>query len=218
VATAEAVKLTVLQNPQEFRLQRQGQVPDLIHKDGAAVGLLKTPGFILRRTGEGAFDISEQLGFQQILRDGGAVHLDKRFLRAAAGRMQHLGTQVFTGTRGPFDQNGGVGVGDDAHHFENPAHGGVPADHVVTGVAALHHLVQLVHEGEILEYGQPSDNRCLFIAQGHEIGPDRDRQAVPGGEPAVPADPRPAVGHASLDQRDILGTDSRKERVARFAQ
>ena len=66
--------LPLLQDPQQPPLKSQGDLRDLVQKDGAVVGDLKqarltAPG----GAGEGALHIAEQLALQQVLRQGGAV-------------------------------------------------------------------------------------------------------------------------------------------------
>ena len=73
-ASAHPADLFFLQDPQQPPLKSQGDLRDLVQKDGAVVGDLKqarltAPG----GAGEGALHIAEQLALQQVLRQGGAV-------------------------------------------------------------------------------------------------------------------------------------------------
>ena len=66
-----------LQYPQQFCLEYDIQIADLVQKDAAALGQLEFAGLGLLGPGEGPFFIAEQLALQQGAGDGGAVDPDK---------------------------------------------------------------------------------------------------------------------------------------------
>ena len=73
---AQPFKLAILDHAEQFRLQFQRQFPDLIQKKGGAVGHFKSPQLPGMSTGESTFLVAEQLAFDEIGRQGGAIHLD----------------------------------------------------------------------------------------------------------------------------------------------
>ncbi|MNZ99103.1 hypothetical protein D3C78_1184140 [compost metagenome] len=79
---AQALYFTVLQGTQQFGLHAQGQLTDLIKKQGAAIGRVKAPGTITASTGKGAFDMAEQLAFGQRLRQSRAIDLYQGLMAA----------------------------------------------------------------------------------------------------------------------------------------
>ena len=60
-------------------LHRQRQLADLVEQQRAAVGCIETTRTIGSGAREGAFDVAEQLAFQQLGRNGGSVERNKRF-------------------------------------------------------------------------------------------------------------------------------------------
>ena len=67
---------------QKLRLQREGQVADLVEEDRAVVRLLELPLLSLMRAGERASLVPQQLGLEQSRWDRGAIDFDKRPLIA----------------------------------------------------------------------------------------------------------------------------------------
>ena len=64
------------------------------------------------RAGERALLVAEQLGLEQVGRDGAAVDDDERPARARAGLVDRLAQHVLAGAGLALDQHGGVGGGD----------------------------------------------------------------------------------------------------------
>ena len=58
-------------------MQRQGHVTDFVQQQGAAVGGIEQPFAVTVRPGKGPFAIPEQLAFEQVLRERGAVLHDE---------------------------------------------------------------------------------------------------------------------------------------------
>ena len=82
--------------------------------------------------------------------------------------------KIFAGSRGPFNEDGRIGSGNDGYSFEHFLHFRALADHVVEGVSVTDNLIQLVFEGQIVKCGQPTDNDVFFVFQGNDTGPDRN--------------------------------------------
>ena len=73
----------VLEHAQEVALALGGEVADFVQEERAAVGQLKPAGLVGDRAGEGAFDVAEQFGFEQLLGQGGAIDGDERLVPRA---------------------------------------------------------------------------------------------------------------------------------------
>ena len=80
----DALELPLLQDTQEFALQLQGYLADLVEKQRAAIGKLEATDTVTMRTCKSAFDMAKELAFEQLLRDRGAVDLDERTIGALA--------------------------------------------------------------------------------------------------------------------------------------
>src|SRR6185436_11509794 len=84
----DLLELLLLEDAQELRLDRRGDVADLVEEDGARVGFLEQA--LLRRVGTRvrALDVAEQLVLEQRLGYGGAVDRDERAVAARASLME----------------------------------------------------------------------------------------------------------------------------------
>ena len=65
--------LLLLQHAQELHLHRRGHLADLVEEEGASVRRFEEPGSVLRRAGEGATGVIEELALEQRLGNGCAV-------------------------------------------------------------------------------------------------------------------------------------------------
>jgi len=70
---ADALELAVLEHAQKLRLQFKRQLPDLVQKQRAFLGVLEITGFVGRGAGERALGVAEQCGLDQGRRDRGAL-------------------------------------------------------------------------------------------------------------------------------------------------
>jgi putative ABC transport system ATP-binding protein len=71
---AQPLDFPFLQHAQQFHLDIQRHLADLVQQQGAAMGGLEAPLARRRRAGEGAAGMAEQFGFQQLLGKGRAMH------------------------------------------------------------------------------------------------------------------------------------------------
>ena len=127
---------------------------DLVEQQGAPAGLLESPLPLAVGAGEGASLVAEELAFQQVFRERGAVDLDQAAGPGGVAEMDGLGHQLLAGPRlaGDQDRAGRRGdpldAGEDLHHL--PA----PSQQVVVGVAPAEPVAQvgdLVDQAAILE-------------------------------------------------------------------
>src|SRR5262249_46625043 len=93
---------------QEFRLQLERNLANLVEKQRAAVGDLEPPDLLGDGAGKGAFLVAEELTFEEARRNGGAVDLDERPLASATAVMDGPGNQLLAGPGFAEDQNGRV--------------------------------------------------------------------------------------------------------------
>jgi len=92
-------ELALLDDSQELRLQGRRELADLVQEDRALIRELELPELLLDRVGERASLVPEELAFEQILGDGGAVERDERLLGSRALVVQGLGDELLPGTR-----------------------------------------------------------------------------------------------------------------------
>ena len=97
LARADALDLALFQHAQQLGLHGGGHVANLVQKQRAAMRLLELACVALRRAGEGAFLVAEELALDQLRRNRRAVQRDKRPRRAIALFMQRARHQLLAG-------------------------------------------------------------------------------------------------------------------------
>jgi hypothetical protein len=85
---ADAVEVAVGEHAKQPRLQLGRHVADLVEEQRAAVGLLEAAAALGGSPGEGAALVAEELGFEQVARDGRGVDGDEGRVAAWAVAMQ----------------------------------------------------------------------------------------------------------------------------------
>src|SRR5260370_25759329 len=80
-ATSQTFELLLLQHPQQFRLQRQWNIPYFIEEQCPFVGHFETANFLRESSGESALFVPKEFAFQQIKGNGGT---GESFERVAA--------------------------------------------------------------------------------------------------------------------------------------
>ena len=103
-------------------------VADLVEKQRAAVALLELADAAAVGAGEGALLVAEQLAFQQVLRDGGAVEGQERCFAPGAVLVDGPGDQFLAGAALAGDQHGDVLGRDAADGLVHLAHGRAGAE------------------------------------------------------------------------------------------
>ena len=98
---ADAMKLAFLEHAQELRLGGLMQVAGLVKEERAAVGQFELPAARAARSGERALLMAEHLAFEQLGRNGGAVHLDERTGGERALAVNVRGQQFLAGAGFP---------------------------------------------------------------------------------------------------------------------
>ena len=103
---AQRPHAALLDGAQQLGLHRQRQVTDFVEEQGAPACGLEVAVAVLRSPGVGALAGTKEFGFQQVFRDGSAVHGDQGAIRALAAGVQGLGHQLLAGARLAMDQHG----------------------------------------------------------------------------------------------------------------
>jgi hypothetical protein len=124
-AAADTVDLAFLEDAQKFRLQPDVHLADLVEQQGAAVRGLELAHATGQRAAERALLVPEQLAFQEVLGDRGAVHGDERPLRAAGAAVDVTREHFLAGARLASDQHGGFGARHLLGAADRRLHGGV---------------------------------------------------------------------------------------------
>jgi hypothetical protein len=99
-ATADPLDRAFLQEAQQLDLELQRNVAHFIQEQRAAVGLLDLALGGLHRAGESALFVAEQLAFQQVFRDRGAVDRHKGAAGPARSLVQPARQQFLAGAAG----------------------------------------------------------------------------------------------------------------------
>ncbi len=109
---AEALEAAVLQRAEELRLAREAELADLVEQERAVPGGLE--GALARRDGarEGPALRAEQLRFEQVLRDGGAVDHAERRLGARALLVDEARDEGLSDAALAEEERAGVGGGE----------------------------------------------------------------------------------------------------------
>ena len=155
-----------LQEAQHLGLQAKIHLADFVEEQRAAIGLAGSAGAVRGGAGEGALHMAEDLAFQQVARDGGAVDGDERLVATAAELVQGIGAELLAGAALAGDEHGGLAGGRVLQDAVDRLHGHGMADEVAEAVAA----------GFFLDLGDLLLELAPFQCVAH-----RDAQAV-GGE------------------------------------
>src|SRR5262249_36790031 len=102
---ADFLQLSGLHEAQQQTLHPQRHFADLVEKDAPAVRHLELALLVAVGPGEAALDVPEQLGFEQRLRQAGAVDRDERTLRPRASLVDRVRDQLFADAALSGDQH-----------------------------------------------------------------------------------------------------------------
>ena len=135
----------LLEEPQELDLNRQGQVADLIEKQGPAVGLGNAAGLVALGVGERATHVAEQLRLHQRLGHRGAVDRHEGPLAPGALVVNRLGEELLARSGLAEHQHRAVAVGDHRQQLEDLLHPGALADDVLEAILAVELALQVLN-------------------------------------------------------------------------
>ena len=143
----------VFQHAQKVALSLGGEIADLVQEKRAAIGQLKAPRLVRDRAREGAFDVAEQFGFEQLLVKGGAIDGDEGLAGARALDVDGAGDNFLARAAFAFDQDGDIAAGQLVGELRDRAHRLAVADQQARLGACLHPQAQFtVFRDEGLEF------------------------------------------------------------------
>ena len=128
--SANRTDLALLKHPQQFGLQRDGDVTDFIEKQRAMLSHFEQSLLVLVSTGKRPFDVTEQFTFHEAFRYGRTVDGHHGTVLAFALPVNPLGNQFLAGTALSSNQYSAVETGHFQGHGENCLHGRALAHHV----------------------------------------------------------------------------------------
>src|SRR5262249_12875298 len=120
---ADAGELAVLEHVEKFTLEGRMQISDLVEKDGAVIRRFELADLELMSSGESPALVTEELAFQKLSRDGGAVHLDERTGLAHAELVDGPCDEVLAGAGFPANDDGDVcprRLANDFSYLQHP--------------------------------------------------------------------------------------------------
>ncbi len=106
---AHPLELLLLEDAEELDLEGGRDVADLVEEERAAVGELEAPLLAADGAGEGALLVAEELGLEERLGEGRAVHLDEGLVGARRLLVKRLGDELLAGAGLAQDEDGGAG-------------------------------------------------------------------------------------------------------------
>ena len=127
--TAQALNFPLLQHPQQFRLQLDGHLGDLVEQQRAAVGLFELAGTGLVGAGEGTLFVTKENRLQHVLGNRRTVQCHKGPIAAVGTFVHGPGQDFLASTRFTADQHRGVGQGDPLGEVQHVLGGGVLGNH-----------------------------------------------------------------------------------------
>src|SRR4029077_8134254 len=94
---AERGDFTRLEESQQLRLEVEAEFSDFVEEEGAFTGGADQAELVAVGAGEGAAAVAEELAFQQIARDGGAIEGDEGLGGAVGEFMNGAGENLLAG-------------------------------------------------------------------------------------------------------------------------
>ena len=172
---ADALELLLLQEAQQLRLQRQGQVADLVEEQRPALGGLDAPRLVADRARERALGVPEQLARQQLLGQRRRADGDERAFMALALKVHRAGEHALAGAVFAAKQHGRVRLRRARDDLQHGAH---------RRRARFEIDVRGLCREAALQIGQARGQRPLRVDLVHQVpdlsGRERLGQVVPG--------------------------------------
>jgi hypothetical protein len=211
VVLSDAAVPSFLQEAQQLGLQTHGEFSDLVEEEGAASGLLHRADAITHGAGEGAAHVAEELGLQQVLGQGCAVHGDEGSRAARAQGVQRPGDQLLAGTTLALDQHGLLVGGEQAQLAEHPPHG-VAATH--DPQKALGFMIVHPEGPAILEDHQHAHGLSGVVVQKRHRAPGHRAQAPLAAADVVFGDGLVTVGETATSGAGLGAAGARPQDLA----
>uniref|UniRef100_A0A0N5A5Z1 PE-PGRS family protein n=1 Tax=Parastrongyloides trichosuri TaxID=131310 RepID=A0A0N5A5Z1_PARTI len=129
LGAADAVDHPLLNGAQQLGLKAGVHFADFVQQKRAAVGLLELADAARHGAGKGPLLVTEQLGFQQVIRDGGAVDADEGLVRTTRAAVQIAGHHLLTDAAFAGDQDGGFRTRHLIGQLDDRLHRRISRDH-----------------------------------------------------------------------------------------
>ena len=114
---------TVLQHAQEFRLQVQWDIANLIEEKRTAVGLLELTHMVGMCIGESTFDMSKQFALEECFGNSACVHAHHRTVGTRREAVDLVGKDILTRTILARDEDRCIGGSHFLQLFADSGHG-----------------------------------------------------------------------------------------------
>ena len=141
----------LLQHPQHLGLGAQAHIADLVQENRAPVGLLELADLIVGGAGEGSPPVAEELAFDQLVGDGGAVHFHQRLSGPQRAGMQSARHQFFPGAALPVDEHAPVGGRRQRQLLPQRLQGDAFPHDAVAGAELLAQLPVFLRQAQVFE-------------------------------------------------------------------
>ncbi len=113
----------ILQDMQQLGLQQRRHLANFVEQDRALVAEFKLAGLGVGCAGKRASLVTEQLAFQQIAGNGGAIHFQKSAMGARRKLVNQPRYNFLAGAAFTQHEDGNIHVGDQRGLGSNLAHG-----------------------------------------------------------------------------------------------
>ncbi len=201
LGATDALHLALLEHAQEFRLQVELELAELVQEHGAAVGHLEDALARGGGAGEGALLVAEEFALDEVLGDGAAVEDHEGAVAASRGRVGGAGDDLFAGAGLALDHDGGIGRRDLLEDGVDLAHLGVAPDEVAEARAVGGDDAELLVDGPEAKIGRAQGERGArheeALADPHAV----DERPVGRAQIAH------QVGVALLEDAAVITTD-----------
>ncbi len=125
----DSPKAFLLDCAEQLDLNSKGEFPNLIEKQRASIRSLEEPLLVLDSTRECAFDVAEELGFEERLRNRRAVDRHKGLIAAPSLLMDRTCNNLLARSALSADQYIGLAVGNLSDQLgDSPNRGAVSDD------------------------------------------------------------------------------------------
>src|SRR5690554_5011900 len=125
---AHALHHPLLERTKKLHLKVEGHLAQLVEKERAALGLLKTTGARCHCAGEGALNVTEEFGLEEVFGDGAAVDDNEGAIAPIGTAMDLARDELFTGSGFTCDEHADLGWRDALHFAEDLLKNGGAAD------------------------------------------------------------------------------------------
>src|SRR5581483_6906600 len=119
---ADRANLVLLNRAKQFALRLRAHLGDFVEKQGSTLGGAEETEIFDVGSAERSAFVAEQLAFDQVLWDGGAVEGDERAVGVRAAFVDRARNQLLAGPAFPDNQDGSAGAACRLDFFIEPMH------------------------------------------------------------------------------------------------